>query len=175
MSVNLPIADNGTVADSFVMAMREFAATVTVITSSLNGKRSGLTATAVCSLSNDPPSLIACVNRETNTHPIIQQSRRFCINLLIEDQQRVAEIFAGPSGVDGEEKFTDAGQWVEGVLGLPILSDGLANIICDLTDTVDVKTHSIFVGHVKDVVFPRQGKPLMYANHNFATTLTREV
>ena len=79
---------------SFKLAMRRFPAAVSVITSADQGRRHGMTATAVTSLSLDPPSLIACINRTTLLHDIMLHGRHFCVNVLRRDQ---AELSSGSS------------------------------------------------------------------------------
>src|SRR5260221_12983341 len=82
----------------FKTAMRRVASTVCVLTTEYEGRRWGLTATAICSLSAEPPSLIACVNREAEAHTAITLSRRICINVLSEEQIEVAQRFSGMLG-----------------------------------------------------------------------------
>src|SRR5258707_10202220 len=71
---------------SFRLAMRRFPAAVTVITSADQTRRHGMTATAVTSLSMDPPSLVVCVNQSSLLHDIMLLARRFCVNLLRRGQ-----------------------------------------------------------------------------------------
>src|SRR5258706_20696 len=92
----------------FKAAMRRVASTVCVLTTEYEGRRWGLTATAVCSLSAEPPSLIACVNRDAEAHEAITLSRRICINVLAEEQIEIAQRFSGLFGHRGEHRFEGA-------------------------------------------------------------------
>ena len=65
------------------------------------------TATAVCSVSAEPPQLLACVTAET--HRVIDQSRVFAVNVLASDQQHLAQIFAGATDIYGDHRFEQAG------------------------------------------------------------------
>ena len=80
---------------SFKLAMRRFPAAVTVITSADQTRRHGMTATAVTSLSMDPPSLVVCVNQASLLHDIMLLARRFCVNLLRRDQVALSAAFSG--------------------------------------------------------------------------------
>src|SRR3569833_2973184 len=80
---------------SFKLAMRRFPAAVSVITSADQSRRHGMTATAVTSLSLDPPSLIACINRATLLHDIMLLGRHFCVNVLRRDQAEISYAFGG--------------------------------------------------------------------------------
>ncbi len=82
----------------FIQGMRQLAAGVTLITSAHGGRRSGLTATAVCSVSAEPPQLLVCINQRAETYVTVQRSGAFAVNLLASDQHRLAEIFAGAGG-----------------------------------------------------------------------------
>ena len=88
----------------FRAAMRQLAATVCVVTAGTGDGRRGLTATAVCSLSITPPSMLVCVNRQGAAHRAITENGCFCVNILGADQLDVAHRFAGQTGA-GENKF----------------------------------------------------------------------
>ena len=93
----------------FIQGMRQLASGVTLITTAHEGRRAGLTATAVCSVSAEPPQLLACINRRSETHRVIDQSGVFAINVLASDQQRLARIFAGAGDIYGDSRFDQAG------------------------------------------------------------------
>ena len=67
--------------------MRHLAGAVTVIATGAPGHRFGLTATAVCSLSDEPPTLLVCVNRPASAHDVISRNGNFSVNLLADDQE----------------------------------------------------------------------------------------
>lgn len=157
-------------ADGLKRAMRLLAASVTVITAAADGRRGGMTATAVCSLSLEPPSLVLCVNRSSRTLPLIQASRRFCVNLLGAHQQVVAEDFAGAA----TDKFGAASGWADHALGPPMLDTCLANVVCDLAGDMEVGTHVILVGHARHVRCSPGFSPLIYADRRFTTTAPPE-
>src|SRR5947199_1913803 len=94
--------------ETFKRALRRFPAAVSVITSADQGRRHGMTATAVTSLSLDPPSLIACINRTTLLHDIMLHGRHFCVNVLRRDQAELSSAFSG--AVAPEARFAQ-GKW----------------------------------------------------------------
>jgi len=146
--------------------MRNHAGAVAIITAGSQNNRTGLTATAVCSLSDDPPSLIVCVNRNASAYPVIKANRVFCVNLLADDQREIADCFAGRTGLKHESRFT-MGEWTSLATGAPALADAVANFDCQLVSEHEMKTHAIFVGFVREVRIKPEANPLLYVRGNF--------
>ena len=151
----------------FKRAMRRLAAGVTIVTTHHAGARHGLTATAVCSLSVDPPQLLVCVNRQAGAHDLIRRGGRLCVNVLAHRHHRLAGIFAGQNGERGPERFR-SGRWIELATGAPALADALANFDCEVMERVAASTHTIFIGRVVGVRVGGKGKPLLYASGVYA-------
>src|SRR5690242_8583033 len=96
------------VSGHFLTAMSSLAATVCVVAAAApSGERFGITATAVCSLSTDPPQLVACVNRSSSMAKALGETGWFSVNILAGDQEDVAATFAGRTGLKGSERFDD--------------------------------------------------------------------
>lgn len=156
--------------DDFKAGMRRLAAGVSVITTSSDaGDRLGITATAVCSLTIDPPSLLVAVNRSTGTGAVIAETGRLCVNVLAVEHRDVACMFAGMTGVNGPERFA-VGTWMTAVTGAPVLSDALASFDCRTKASFDHGTHTVFVGEVQAVHLNAGDgvrQPLVYVNGNF--------
>lgn len=146
---------------SYRALMRHQAGAVTVIATGDVGARAGLTATAVSSLSDDPPTILCCVGRKTGAHDVIERAGVFSVNLLASDQQSVAERFAGRHGVSGEDRFTGL-NWRKLATGAPVLSDALASLDCTLLEQHGFTTHSIFIGRVLNGSFRTDIGPLLY-------------
>jgi flavin reductase (DIM6/NTAB) family NADH-FMN oxidoreductase RutF len=134
--------------DEFRSAMTRLPSAVTIVTTGEGDRRRGLTATAVCSLSADPPSILACVNSSAEAHDIIVEERRFAVNVLSPAQALLAEIFAGKGGLKGVVRF-DHGEWVRGSTGAPVLLGASAVFDCSLVDRFDGFSHSVLVGRVE--------------------------
>lgn len=150
--------------DAFLEAMRRLAATVSIITTEHQGERFGLTATAVCSLSAEPPQLIACVNRSARAEGPIRESRRFCVNLLGDHQQGLARRFSGNQS--HSERFAE-GVWQTLLTGAPSLATAVAAFDCSVAEAWDGATHTVFVGLVHAVVVTAR-PPLLYADGAYA-------
>jgi flavin reductase (DIM6/NTAB) family NADH-FMN oxidoreductase RutF len=153
---------------AFRAAMRRLAATVTVLsTTAENGARLGMTATAVTSVSADPPAVLACVNRSAALHAQLGLGRRLCINLLHCSQQRLSEIFAG--GLDGDLRFGE-GDWQNDAAGVPYLADAQANIFCEIEALHAYGTHSVCIGRVTNAVCRADVAPLVYQDGTYMCT-----
>ncbi|GLR87977.1 flavin reductase family protein [Bradyrhizobium iriomotense] len=156
-------------AKDFKQAMRQCAGAVALVTVGTDdGKRTGLTVTSACSLSDNPPSLIACVNRNASAHARIREDGAFAVNFLSEDHALLALTFSGQKGVNGDDRFA-FGQWTQGVTGTPLLMDAVAAFDCVLAQEFETKTHSIFVGEVRSVTHSALATPLVYLRSAFHT------
>nr|WP_205782311.1 flavin reductase [Methylobacterium sp. XJLW] len=112
--------------DEFRRCMREVPGAVAIITCGEPGERTGLTATAVCSLTDAPPTLLVCVNGTASAHPVICRTARFAVNILAEADLAVAGLFAGRTGLKGEDRF-DQLTCTQAPDGSPIIEDALAS------------------------------------------------
>ena len=154
-------------AKDFKQAMRQCAGAVALVTvGAEHGKRTGLTVTSACSLSDNPPSLIVCVNRNASAHGRIREEGAFAINFLHEDHAVLALTFSGQKGVNGDDRF-GFGQWTTGATGAPLLADAAAAFDCVLAQEFETRTHSIFVGEVRHVAHAAQTAPLVYLRSGF--------
>ena len=154
-------------AAAFRRAMRNPACAVAVVAAAGPDGRAGITATAVCSLADAPPSVLACVHRSSRFHGVIETARSFSINYLAADQVELANVFAGRTGAQGEERFTDA-LWSISATGAPVLRDALAAFGCHLDRIVDHATHSLFIGTVAEVFYAEHRAPLVYSRGTFS-------
>lgn len=143
-------------AESFRSAMRRTAASVAVITSAHEGVFHGMTATAMTSVSSDPPTLLVVVNRSARTHPFIAKSRRFAVNVLSTGQEETARRFAAGA----ENQFEGIPHEMHAA-EVPIIAGTAATFVCVATDAVDVATHTIFIGAVEMAVSSGRS-PLLY-------------
>jgi flavin reductase (DIM6/NTAB) family NADH-FMN oxidoreductase RutF len=130
--------------ERFRSVMGHFASGVTIISTRHEGIDYGLTASAVSSLSLDPPMLLICVNNSANTRAAIEASGVFAVNILGENQSEVAQQFA----TSRPDKFTGL-SISYGDLGVPLLDDALAMLECRVTEVVSGGTHSIFLAKVQ--------------------------
>ncbi|RBY78773.1 GntR family transcriptional regulator [Geodermatophilus sp. TF02-6] len=138
-----------------------FTSGVTVITTRHGGEQFGVTASAVSSLSMDPPMLLVCLNRRLPTNEAVRSSGVFAVNILSEDQGELATQFA----TRHPDKFRDV-PLAEDRLGVPVLADALASLECSVRECVDVATHSVFFAEVRRA-HATPGSPLAYYRGNF--------
>jgi flavin reductase (DIM6/NTAB) family NADH-FMN oxidoreductase RutF len=156
-------------AIAFKLGMRQLAAAVTVVTTGgPAGERAGLTATAVCSVSSEPPQLLVCINSAAGTHAAIKKHGNFCVNVLASKQLPIAKRFAGHEGGTRAERF-DLGDWGQLATGAPVLRGCLVNFDCTLTQESVAGTHSIFLGSVAAVSITRGLEPLAFVDGQFLT------
>lgn len=154
--------------DAFKRGMRRLAGAVTIVTTAHDGEASGLTATAVTSLTAEPPQLLVCVNRSAAAHELIGKGQRLCVNVLSLEHRGLAGRFAGLDGVHGPERFA-AGDWTRLATGAPVLADALAAFDCVVADRVDVATHTIFICRVVDVRAREDGTALVYESGGYGS------
>lgn len=136
-----PAAERSADPAAFKAAMRRLASGVTVVTSRHGDVSNGMTATAVCSVSADPPLALIVVNRGGASHGVISRGGVFALNFLGEDQAGLAGYFAR-----GDGKSFDAAPHAFGVTGCPLLAGCAAQLECVVESAHDAGTHTIFVG-----------------------------
>jgi flavin reductase (DIM6/NTAB) family NADH-FMN oxidoreductase RutF len=145
------------VLDAFRAAMRHVAATVYAVTTGRVGERHGILATAVSSLSFEPPSLLVCVNRTASLHEPLACAETFCVNVLGLGNREIAEVF---ESARGEDRF-GVGEWHE-VLGVPVLAKAQSYFICRTAHRHEFGTHTIFIGELIDARHRENAAPLTY-------------
>jgi flavin reductase (DIM6/NTAB) family NADH-FMN oxidoreductase RutF len=156
-------------SDAFMQAMRHLAGGVAVIATDHNGTCSGLVATAVCSVSADPPTILVCINSGAGAHDRIRLSGRFSVNLLAAGQEPLARCFSGETGIRGEQRFAE-GTWIPLVSGAPILEGALVSLDCRVKEIVRMATHSVFFGAVVGTA-SQAAPPLIYVQGTYGTFL----
>lgn len=152
-------------AEQFKLGMRSLAAAVNVVTASHAGHRYGMTATAVCSVSAEPPTVLVCINKSAATHAAILKSGAFCINVLRADDRELSSAFSGAQS--GENRFNQR-DWTRLATGSPVLIDALVSFDCRVARHVAHGTHTVFFGEVEQLLFGKKGKPLLYAEGQYA-------
>ena len=129
-------ADQG----EFRQAMSRVGAAVHVITTVDAKGRHGLTASAVCSVTDTPPTLLFCMNRQVSSHGSFTVGGPVCVNTLAADQKDISAVFAARDRI--AERF-DHGQWTTRASGAPVLEGAAAFFDGRVKDIVDVGTHSV--------------------------------
>lgn len=147
-------------------AMAKYAgATQVITTDGLAGKR-GTTIIAACSVSDSPPMVLACLNRENPNNELFVRNGVFALNTLSGAHRELAQAFSGVTKVPPAERFS-YGVWDTMATGAPTLTDALAVFDCELIDTKDMATHRVLFGKVTGLRHGDSLDPLLYFNRGY--------
>lgn len=120
---------------------------VNIVTTAGPAGKAGFTATAVASVSDDPPTILVCLNRKSPQNKLMQDNAQFAVNLLPKDAVTLANIFAGRTGLHLEDRFHH-GEWTTLSTGAPVLKDAVTVLDCQLLSSQDVGSHTVYFGTV---------------------------
>ncbi len=151
-------------SEEFRAALSRFPSGITVVTTrDADGRFFGITVSAFCSLSLDPPRVLVCIEKTTGSHEALLGSQAFVVNMLSSDQRSVSERFA--STLDDKFEGIDL---ETGLDGIPVLLGCIANLECRVTGAYDGGDHSIFVGEVEKAAV-NDGDPILYFRGDYRT------
>ncbi len=137
-------------------AMARLGAAVNVLTTDGMAGRAGLTASAVCSVTDEPPTLLVCLNRASRGNAVFKANGVLCVNTLAADRTALSDVFAGKGGLDTEARFAQAA-WTRLVTGAPVLEEAcVVAFDCRITEVLEKGTHSVFFAEVEAI---RHGAP----------------
>jgi len=131
---------------SFRAAMSHLAAAVNLITTDGPGGRAGMTASAVCSVTDTPPTLLTCINQSARLNALVKINGVFCVNILAAAHQELSGLFSN-NREEMEARFA-MGHWGRLVTGAPALEEAPVCCDCRVTQVVEAGTHTIFLGEV---------------------------
>lgn len=150
----------------FREVMASFPSGVVVLTAFGDDSRPrGLTVSAFCAVSLDPPLALACVDKSSNTLPAVHHSGGFTANILAAGRENLARRMATKL----TDKF-DGIEWrhPEGKVGGPILqSDAAAYAVCGLRETIEAGDHWVLIGHVNDGGHFEGIAPMIYSRRTY--------
>lgn len=176
----LPGGDAGGLASVsgpvFRDAIARVPSAVHVITTSGPAGRRGFTATAFASVSDDPATILVCLNRKSGQNEAFRANGVFAVNMLPPAAEPVADVFAGRGGVSGEARF-EHGAWSVLATGSPVLDGAPMALDCVLADVVEMGTHAVMFGRVVAVRAIEAGSGqdqgvLIYRDRHYDTTRT---
>jgi flavin reductase (DIM6/NTAB) family NADH-FMN oxidoreductase RutF len=148
--------------DSFRSVLGRFASGVTVVTSrDEQGRDHGMTVSAFCSVSLQPPLVMTCVDRSASMHDLLTLGRRIAINILAAGQEALSRRFSGP-----DNRFDGVG-YSRGLTGAALLDDVLATLECTVVRLYDGGDHTIVVSEV-ETASSRPERPLLYYRGGYA-------
>lgn len=154
--------------EDFRNGMALLTGAVNVITTDGPAGLAGVTASAVCSVTDTPPTLLVCLNRASYAHAFFVANGRLCVNVLSAQQQATSALFADRT-VTMPDRFAQA-PWEALSTGAPALNDALVNFDAVIRDVKEVGTHSVFFAEVQQVRWHRtEPAPagLAYFNRRF--------
>jgi flavin reductase len=146
--------------------MARLGAAVNVVTTDGPAGRRGFTASAVCSVTDDPPTLLVCMNRSSDSANAFLDNKVLCVNVLTANQQDLSPIFAGLTPVPTEERF-DACDWTTLETGSPVLAGASVSFDCRVTQVTDVGTHHVLFCEVTDIAVSGEAQGLIYFNRGY--------
>lgn len=133
----------------FRESMSLLGAPVVLVTTDGPGGRQGLTVSAISSVSDTPPTVLVCLNRNNRSHQSFLQNRVVGISVLSPTHHALARIFASRS-VEPDEKFSH-GDWKLGDTGSALLSDALVTLDCEIDAIHSAGTHDVLFCAVKAI------------------------
>jgi flavin reductase (DIM6/NTAB) family NADH-FMN oxidoreductase RutF len=142
-------------------AMSRLGAAVHVVTTAGIAGKTGFTATAVCSVSDQPAMLLVCLNRRSNSSPLLVQNGVFCVNTLGASEEKLADVFAGRGGAQLHERFS-VGEWITLKTGAPVLTSAVVAFDCRTVEIKAVASHDVIFGVVEAVRLGPKGPALVY-------------
>lgn len=148
----------------FRQAMAHLPAAVNVLTTDGVAGRAGLTATAVCSVTDEPGTLLVCINRTGRAHEAFLANGVFAVNTLASGQQAVGDRFAREKEL--EARF-DGASWDRLVTGAPALEGAAIVFDCKISAVSEVGTHSVIFGHVQAVRMAEHPSGLLYFGRGY--------
>lgn len=147
-------------------AMSRFAGAVHVVTTDGPFGRRGATVIAACSVSDEPPTVLVCLNRTKPENDLFTQNGVFALNTLTAVQQPVADGFSGLGGLSQDERFA-RGEWDVSGSGAPVLIGAEASFDCEIVEAKDFATHRILFGKVTAIHIGDSLTPLIYHNRTY--------
>ena len=149
-------------SEEFRTALSRFASGVTVVTTKdASGKMHGLTVSAFCSVSLEPPLVLVCIEKAAGSHTSFLESELFAVNILASSQRDLSERFAS--------ELINRFQGIDFSLsehGLPVLGGCLANLECRIVHSYDGGDHTVYIGEVLNSE-TNDGDPLVYFRSDY--------
>jgi flavin reductase len=158
------LAQIGPERDEFRTAMARIATAVHIITTAGSGGHAGFTASAVCSVTDTPPTLLVCLNRSASVYDAFKENMVLCVNSLSRSHEPLANLFGGRTPMP--ERFA-AASWSRLATGAPVLKGALAAFDCRVASKFDTGTHTVFFCQVDRILRDDNAKGLIYFERRY--------
>jgi flavin reductase len=153
--------------DEFRDAMARLGAAVNIVTTDGKAGRRGLTASAVCSVTDDPPTLLVCLNRSNASNAAFKANGVLCVNTLASGCRALSDAFAGKGGLDVEARFALA-KWSNLATGAPTLDDAaVVAFDCRITEVVEKGSHSVLFAEIEAIRHGAAGGALIWYGRDY--------
>lgn len=146
--------------------MARLGAAVNVVTTIGPDGPCGLTASAVCSVTDDPPTLLLCINRDSDMNERFKAAGILCVNTLAAAQEALSPLFAGLTGVAHSDRFVE-GEWTRLITGAPVLLGAVVSFDCRIAQSVEVGTHTVFFCEVQAIQTGNAHEGLIYFGRSY--------
>lgn len=150
----------------FRSAMAHLSAAVNVVTSNGPGGRTGITVSAVCSVTDSPPTVLVCVNQASYTHDIFAKNGRVCVNVLGAEHEELAMHFAGATRIPMEERFGWE-MWDHDSEDVPVLRDALVALVGKIVGHTVRGSHSVMFVEIERTIVHEDHDGLVYFKRQF--------
>jgi flavin reductase len=148
-------------------AMARLGAAVNVVTTDGVAGRVGLTASAVCSVTDAPPTLLVCLNRSSRANGPFKRNGVLCVNTLAAGQDTLSDLFAGKGGMEPEARFA-AARWTRLVTGAPVLEEAaVVSFDCRIAEIVEKGTHSVLFAEIEAIRQGADGAALIWYGRDY--------
>jgi flavin reductase (NADH) len=145
-------------------AMSNLSAAVNVVTTNGPSGRAGITVSAVCSVTDSPPTILVCVNQSSYTHSIFRQNKCLCVNILSSSDEELAGHFAGATGIPMTFEWA---MWDHDTENIPMLRTAAARVVGRIIGDHTQGSHSIFLVSVDRVDVRQNSDALVYFKRRF--------
>ncbi|MBB95948.1 MAG: FMN reductase [Rhodobacteraceae bacterium] len=150
--------------DDFKSGMARLAGAVNIVTTAGPEGRAGFTASAVCSVTAEPPTLLVCLNRTSSAAAAFAEATSLCVNTVGPKHKDLAMLFGGKTPM--EDRFA-AAEWSAGVTGAPILSEAVVSFDCTIKDRAMVGSHDVIFCEIHGIAGDAEGPGLAYFARKF--------
>ncbi|MHC8287210.1 flavin reductase [Pseudomonas sp. XS1P51] len=155
---------------TFRDAMARLGSAVHVVTSEGSAGATGFTATAVCSVTDTPPTLLVCLNRNASAYAAVVENGVLCVNTLASSQQALSQAFGGKTPM--AERFGH-GTWTTLQTGAPVLHGAIANFDCRIVDVMQIGTHDVLICEAVAILSEPESPVLLYVDRSYHSVLNR--
>jgi len=156
----------GSVQDAMKEVMRGYPQGVTVVTTTDQGVRKGITVSSFISVSLYPPLILVSIANDSGYHEVFKKSGEFAVNFLAEDQKSVSDRFAGRMRLADRFEGLDV---IYDSTTAPIIKGVKAYIECRTRGSHEEGDHSLVIGEVVNAKQLNQKSPLVYQNQQYTT------